>query len=129
MGKFFDYVYYSLYKYYSPKEKGAMASAASIVGGLQAGNVLSIYMLPSVFMPDWDSINVTLFLIITFFFQVLTYIIYVYKEKVKVDEYEKLWEIKSEAEKTKYRVLRSLYIALSFGVFFGIAIYLGSRNQ
>ena len=129
MGKFYDYLYYSLYKYYSPKEKGATGSAASIVGGLQASNVLSIIMLPSVFMPDWDSINVTLFLIIIFFFQGLTYVIYVYKEKVKVDEYEKQWESKSEAEKTTYRVLRSLYIALSFGAFFGFAIYSGSRNQ
>lgn len=129
MGKFYDNLYYAIYEYYSPKEKGALASAAFIVGGLQASNVLSIIMLPQFFIPEWDCVNVIFFLIVLFFFQILAYIRYVYKEKVNVDEYEEQWDRKPEAEKTKYRILRSLYIALSFGAFFGIAIYSGSRNQ
>lgn len=129
MGKFYDNLYYAIYEYYSHKEKGALASAAFIVGGLQASNVLSIVMLPRLVIPGWDSVNVIFFLIVLFFFQILAYIRYVYKEKVKVDEYEKQWESKPEAERTKYRVLRSLYIALSFGAFFGIAIYIGTKNQ
>ena len=32
------------------------------------------------------------------------------KEKVNVDEYEEQWDSKPEAEKTKYRVLRSLIL-------------------
>lgn len=129
MGRFFDYLYYSLYKYYSPKEKGALASAAFIVGGLQASNVLSIIMLPQFFIPEWDFVNVIFFLIVLFFFEILAYIRYVHKEKVKVDEYEEQWESKPEAEKTKDRVLRSLYIALSVAAFFLIGYYTGNRGQ
>ena len=41
---FFDYLFYLIYKFYSPKEKGAATTSAMIIGGMQAINVLSIIM-------------------------------------------------------------------------------------
>lgn len=130
MVRFYDFLYYFIYKFYSSREKGAATTSALIVGGLQAINVLSICMLPAVFTFSSKSyLNAMTFIVVLFFFQILTYIRYVYKEKVSVQELEEKWERKTEAQKTRNKVLRSLYITLSVGVFFGLAIYLGSRSE
>jgi hypothetical protein len=74
-------------------------------------------------------LNAISFIVVLFSFQILTYIRYVYKEKVSIKELEDKWEKKTEAQKTTNSVLRSLYIILSVGVFLGLAIYLGSRAE
>jgi hypothetical protein len=68
MVKFYDFLYYFIYKFYSSKEKGAAATSAMIVGGLQAINVLSICMLPAVFTFSSKSyLNVMTFIIVLIF--------------------------------------------------------------
>jgi len=66
---FFDYLFYLIYKFYSPKEKGAATTSAMIIGGMQAINVLSIIMLPAIFTSAKGYLNTITFIIVLFFFR------------------------------------------------------------
>lgn len=125
---FYDYLFYFIYKFYSPKEKGAATTSAMIIGGLQAINVLSIIMLPSIFISSKSYLNTITFIIVLLFFQIINYIRYIYRETISIQLVEERWQKKTEAQKVRIRALRFLYIALSVGIFFGLAIFLGSRN-
>jgi Ca2+/Na+ antiporter len=130
MVNFYDYLYYFIYKFYSFKEKGAVTTSAMIVGALQAINVLSLFMLATIFtFLSKGYLNAVSFIVVLFFFQILTYIRYVYKGKVSIKELEEKWEKKTVAQKKTNSVLRALYIYLSVGIFLGLAIYLGSRAE
>jgi hypothetical protein len=125
---FFDYLFYLIYKFYSPKEKGAATTSAMIIGGLQAINVLSIIMLPAIFTSAKGYLNTITFIIVLFFFQIINYIRYIYREKVTIQGLGEKWQKRSEAQKIRIRTLSFLYVALSIGIFFGLAIYLGSNS-
>jgi len=127
MVAFFDYLYYFIYKFYSRKEKGAAASAAMLVGALQAANLLSLLMLPSIFTSAKFYLNKIVFVIVFICFEVVNYIRFIYSNKVSIEQLEKKWEKETEAKKLRNWKLRFIYIGLSIGIFFGLAIYLGSR--
>ena len=128
MTGFYDYLFYHIYKFYSLKEKGAAATSAMIVGGLQATNVLSIFMLISVFKSWKDNLTTITFIVVLCLFQILSYMRYILGEKITILKLEEKWQKKKEDQKVRFRIFMALYIALSIGVFFGIAIYLGSTS-
>jgi hypothetical protein len=126
--RFFDFTYYIVYKFYSGKEKGASSSSAGIIGGLQAMNLLSSIMLVSIFIKEKSYLGKLLFLGIIVFFQVTTYIRYIYKENNSIEIIEKRWFELDEITRKNVKRLIFIYIILSISIFFGLAIFLGTRK-
>jgi len=125
--RFFDYLFYFIYKFYSQKEKGAASSSAGIIGGLQAINILSILMVFSIFLIQKSYLNKIISLVIIIFFQITTYIRYIYKETNSIAVIEERWMKMNNPKKKQARLLGTLYIILSVIIFFGLAIFLGTR--
>lgn len=126
---FFDFLHYLIFKYYSGfKEKGALSTAAGIVGGFQLINIMGIIMLfmltqkQKVKLEKW--VVVVLFLI----FQIYTYIRYIYREDHSIDAIEHIWLNKTPSYRKQLRTLLFIYGAISILGVFGLALYLGSRN-
>lgn len=126
---FFDYLHYLIYKFYSKKEKGAASSSAGIIGGLQASNILTLLMLFSGFIHNISYLKKVFFIIVFIFFQIVTYIRYVFKENNSISNIEKRWLKIEESKKLKIRNFGLLYVVLSVVFFFGLAIYLGSKRD
>jgi uncharacterized membrane protein len=78
---FFDFLHYLIFKFYSGfKEKGAISTAAGIVGGFQTINVISVIMLFSLVQKQKIKIEKWVVVVLFLVFQIYTYIRYVYKE-------------------------------------------------
>lgn len=122
----YDYLFYLVYKFYSAKEKGALWSSSAIVGGLQAMNLLTVYMVLSAYFPEL-SINKVIFLVVVVLFLIIADIRYVFTKKNVIERMETKWEGLTDAQKTRIRSFSLAYIVLSVCVFFGIAIYIGSQ--
>jgi hypothetical protein len=125
---FFDYLHYSIYKFYSKKEKGAASSAAGIVGGFQAANVLTILMLVSIFVRQKTFINKFLAIGLFMIFQVFTYIRYIYKDNNSVSIIEAKWLSEPESARKRKGTYLWLYGLISVISFLGLAIYLGLKK-
>jgi len=96
--RFFDYLFYLIYKLYSNKEKGAASSSAGIIGGLQAANILSILiMLTIVFQKTFLNTMISLFVIIIF--QIGTYVRYIYNENHSIQKVENKWANVDESKR------------------------------
>lgn len=126
---YFDYLYYLIYKFYSNKEKGAASSAAGIIGGLLATNILSFFMLISVYIHNKLFENKVIFIIVIIIFQIVTYIRFILKENNSIINIEERWLKIAESRKLKIRNFGLLYVVLSVVVFFGLAIYIGSNRN
>jgi len=124
---FFDYLYYFVYKFYSRKEKGAAATATMIVSALQAANLLSVFMLYNLFISSKVYLHKIVFVAVFILFEIVNYIRYIYKDKISIAYLEEKWKKETEAKQLRNWQLRFFYIILSIGIFFGLAIYLGSR--
>ena len=126
---FFDFLYYSIYRFYSAyKEKGAASTSAGIVGGLQAMNILTAIMVFQCFVRQKVHLDKLLVVAFFIFFQITTYIRYIHKDTHSVDVMERKWSGKTEITRKQISVALFLYGALSIIAFFGLAIYLGSGN-
>ncbi len=130
MLKFFDLIFYHSYGFYvRHEEKGAVSTAATIIGGLQAMNVVMFLMVlalisqTKIYFPNAPAI-----IGLAKFFQVTTYIRYVYKEKVTPEILKERWARKTDSQKVRLRCLMVVYTLLSTIGFFGLAIYLGSKE-
>jgi hypothetical protein len=127
--QFFDYLYLFIYNFYvSYREKGAEASSAGIVGGLQAFNVLTVIMLVQSFNKEKAGMSKVVVIVLFIIFQVTTYIRYIYREKHSVSAIESKWLSKTELSRKQTSSYIYLYGALSIIIGFGLAIYLGSRK-
>lgn len=124
---FFDFLFYFIYKFYARKEKGAASSSASIIGGLQAMNVLTICFLISTYTLEKSYLKI-FFLIPIIFFQITTYIRYIYKNNNSVSIIEEKWLKLDESKKTRLRALGLSYVILSIIACFGLAIFIGSKR-
>jgi len=122
---FFDYLYYLIYRFYSPKEKGAASSSAGVIGGLQAANTLTVYLLFLLFSRQVH-LNKVFFIVVIVIFQITTYIRYIYKDNNSIVKIESYWQKMNEQQKTRMRIWGILYITLSVIILFGLAILLGS---
>jgi hypothetical protein len=127
---FFDFLHYLIFKYYSGfKEKGALSTAAGIVGGFQTINVISVIML--FLLPQKQKVEIEKWVgvVLFFVFQISTYIRYIYKENHSINVIEHKWLDKTASYRKQMRIFLFIYGAISILGFFGLAIYLGSRNQ
>lgn len=128
MLRFYDFLFYLVYKYYSRKEKGAAFSSAGVIGLLQALNVLTVFMLIAVFLSYNVFFNKVSAIVVGIFFQITTYIRYVYKETNSFKVIEEKWLRITEPEKIRIRSLAAAYISLTILIFFGLAIFFGGRK-
>jgi hypothetical protein len=110
------------------KEKGAASSAAGIIGGLQAINVLIVVECAEIFMRQKSYFTKTVILAVAIFFQITTYIRYVHKGKNSFLIVEQRWLTLKENQRYRVRIFSFLYIFFSVLFFFGLAIYLGSKK-
>lgn len=126
---FFDYLHYLIFKFYAGrKEKGAISTAAGIVGGFQTINVITLIMLFSLTQKANFKIAKLVDIILLIIFQVTTYIRYVYRENPSVTEIEHKWLEKTPSSRRQMSILLFIYGAVSIIAVFGLAIYIGSRN-
>ena len=126
---FFDFLFYRICKFYSQfKEKGAESSSAGILGGLQTLNLLTVYWIVESLHKDRGTINVFLVIGVFLFFQVYTYIRYIYSETNSSEHVEKKWLKKSELYRKRSVIFQYIYVTLSIFSCFGIAIYLGAKH-
>ena len=129
MFKLFNYLYYLIAKFYLKKEKGGASSAAGVIGGLQAMNVLAIYMFLSFYVENLFKLNKVSVLIVVIVFQITTYIQYIYKEKPSIKDMREKWLNLDESKRTKIRISSFLYIILTLVAFFGSAIFVYENTK
>ena len=130
MLKFFDLIFYHSYEFYNKhKEKGAVSSAATIIGGLLAINVMMLLMILCLISQTKVYLSNTPAIIgMTIFFQVITYIRYVYKQTVNPEIIKERWAGKTDSQKVLLRSLMFTYFLLSSVGFICLAIYLGTKK-
>jgi hypothetical protein len=120
---FFDFLYYSIFKFYARhKEKGALSTAAGIVGGFQTINVIALIMLFSLTQKRKVRIEKWVVIVLLIVFQVTTYIRYVYREKPLSSEIEQKWLDKTPSSRKQLGTLLFIYGAVSIIAFLGLAI-------
>ncbi|QEH41140.1 hypothetical protein [Chitinophaga sp. XS-30] len=125
----FDFLYYLLYKVYAHfNERSAKSTAAAIVGGMQAMNVLTVVMLIQSIVNPKGKIGKLIAVVLFIFFQVVTYIRYMYRKSYSVKVIEKEWLEVTESARERRKVFFFLYGAISIVGFFGLAIYLGFKK-
>ncbi|HTI09925.1 MAG TPA: hypothetical protein VL832_15265 [Puia sp.] len=126
---FFDFLHYLIFKYYSGfNEKGALSTAAGIVGGFQLINIMAVMMLYMLTQKQNVKFEKWVVVILFFIFQTYTYIRYIYREDHSIDVIERIWLNKTASYRKQLRTLLFIYGAVSIIGAFGLAIYLGSRN-
>lgn len=125
----FDFLYYSIYRFYSDyNEKGAASTSAGIVGGLQTMNVLTAVMVFQGIVQQKVHMNKLLAIVLFIVFQITTYIRYIYKDNHSVDVIKNRWSSRTEDARKRMNIVLVFYGTISTVTFFGLAIYLGSRN-
>ncbi len=127
MKRYFDLLFYLIFKFYSKKEKGAKSSSAGIIGGLQASNVLTVIMAISFFIDEKMNQNKIVFLLVFIIFQISTYIRYIYKERVSIERLDMQWQEMEESRRGRIRFILSAYVILSVLSLFGIAYLLSTK--
>lgn len=126
---FFDFLYYLLYKLYARfNERSAESTAAAIVGGMQAMNVLTVVMLIQAIVNPKEEISKLIAVVLFIFFQVVTYIRYMYRKNYSVKVIEKEWAEVTESARKRRKIFFFLYGTISIVSFFGLAIYLGFKK-
>jgi Ca2+/Na+ antiporter len=126
---FFDFLHYHIFKYYSGfKEKGALSTAAGIVGGFQVINIMAIMMLYMLTQKEDIKFEKWVVVVLFIIFQIYTYIRYIYREDHSIEAIERIWLNKTASYRKQLRALLFIYGAISIIGAFGLAIYLGSRN-
>src|SRR5688572_7642336 len=128
MVRFYDFLFLLVYKFYAPKESGAASSAAGIVGGLQAINILTAYMTVLYFISPQSFYNYGIIILVFLFFQVTTYRRYIYRENNSIQKVEERWLKIDEVRRNRLRIMVILYIFFSIFIFAGLAIYVGSTR-
>jgi hypothetical protein len=124
---FFDYLFYAVYKFYATfNEKSAESTSAGIVGGLITMNVLTFGMLIEYLTGNNAAINKLTIIGVFLFFQVCTYIRYLYRSNHSIGVIEIKWNKKSKSQRASIETSLFLYVLLSIVSLFGLAIYIGS---
>jgi len=127
MLKFFDYLYYGIRKFYDEyKESGSGFSAIAVIALTQALNIFTVYFLYCVISETKVNVNKLIYLALYFSFIILNVIRY---SKLDPEITKEKWENKKEKQKVLIRALLVLYVVLSIGLFLGLAIYIGNRNN
>jgi hypothetical protein len=122
--RFFDFLFYGIYLEYAKKEKGAVSSSATIVGGLWFMNLAVILMISGDIMVFERKILIVVLVVL---FQIITYFLYGRKDQTSIDMIPEKWTVIPANRKVLLRALIVIYIAASILSFFGLAIYIGSQ--
>jgi hypothetical protein len=123
---FFDYLYYSVRKFYSGyKEKGPGLSAVAVITLTQSLNILTVYILYCLITETRVHINKLAFLALYLSVLILNVVRY---SKLDPDIIKEKWENKRENQKILLRTFLFLYVVLSFVVCVGLGIYVGSKR-
>ena len=127
---FFDFVFYVVHRTYEAyNEKSSESTAAGIVGGLWAINVLSILLAYSAIQQRPAELNKVLLVILFIVFQVITYMRYLLVDSHSAENIQIKWQGKSDSYRQTMKFLIKLYIVFSFVSCFCLAIYLGYRSS
>ena len=123
---FFDYLFYIVYRAYSKTKDSSPAMAAvCVVSAMQGFNLLSCLMIYCVISHDKSIASTLLFGGVGIFLIIFNYIRYIYKEN---KNYKIRDENSSRNIKNLKEFLTVFYIIVSTVLFFGLAIYLGSKK-
>ena len=123
---FFDYLYYSVRKFYTEyKESGPGFSALAVITLTQILNILTVYILYCLITETRVHINKLAFLALYLSVLILNVVRY---SKLDPDIIKEKWENKKENQKIILRTFLLLYVVLSFVVCVGLAIYVGSKR-
>jgi hypothetical protein len=124
--KFFDYVFYRVCKAYSTtKDSSPEGAAVGVVATVQAFNILTCIIIYDI-INKHKSLNKFIALISIIFFLVFNYYRYIYKDRNNYKILKEEWT--NEVYSYRNGVFVTIYIILSIGLFFGLAIYLGSQK-
>lgn len=126
---FFDFLYFSIYKFYSTtSDKSPEFAASAAVSGLQAFNIGTVIMLYQFFLKRemyisklWAGILIAVLFIIN-------YIRYIRVAKYNHEMIRIKLEQKTEKRQKQIRSVMIIYIGASFLLFLGLAIYFGSKK-
>jgi hypothetical protein len=131
MLKFFDYVYYGIYKLYKNASDSSPEFAASCaVSGFQAFNILSIIMLYDIIIEKREEVNASklFWVILIVVLIILNYFRYIQIDKFSHKKIKTQWDMKTLQNKVVIRSLIVSYILISTLLFFGLVFYFGSKK-
>jgi hypothetical protein len=124
---FFDYVYLCIYQFYSAyNEKGAALTAASLTGGFQTINVLTIIMLSFTVNGHKALVSKTVGILLFMGFQIFSYLRYTYQQRFAVDVLQSKRFSQRGLFRHRMTLVVVLYVIISLSSFFGIAFYSGT---
>ncbi|MDE3185712.1 MAG: hypothetical protein KGM16_20050 [Bacteroidota bacterium] len=125
--KFFDYLYYKVCKAYSTTQDSSPEGAALAVNSaIQSFSVFIFFMVLAIIKKNKAIFNLTIAMVTIVFFIVFNYIRYIYKENNNYEIMKKKWL--NESNSNTKGLLIVLYIFLTTSIFFGLAVYLGTKK-
>lgn len=127
MFEFFDYLFFKACNFYLKAEKDPNTNRTSgllVVSLMQGFNLLTIFFIYCLLFNYKQNVNKLYIIIFTTVLLIVNGIKY-NKDEYDYDNLIKRW---SNEEKNKKDLLVKVYIFLSPVLFFGLAIYLGSKK-
>lgn len=125
--KFFDYLFYRIaFAYFNTKDTSPEFAAVCIVSVMQSFAILDFIMLLAIAKHDKTVLNLTIVIAVCVFFLVFNYIRYIYQEKITYAVLKERWE--NESKKSEKGIAVLFFVIVSTVIFFGLAIYVGSKN-
>lgn len=123
MFKFFDYLYYGIFKQYDGKNSSPEFAASCAVAGLQSFNILSLVLIYDIVM-RWYKADIKLLVVILIIVLIiLNYIRYIQIDRFNHEKIKAKWDMKTPRSKVVTRSLLVAYIVLSTVLVIGLAIF------
>ena len=123
---FFDYTYYIVCKWYLDRKSSSPEfGAVCVISGLQAFNVISIFLLIEVLSRNKNIFSKLFFIAPILILLIANYIQYIYKE---TKSYAFLKEKFTKENIKNKKIVWPVYFFVSLTLCFGLAIYLGSKK-
>ena len=126
MLSFFDYTYYIVCKWYlARKSSNPEFGAVCVISGLQAFNVISIFLFIEVLSRNKNILAKPFFIAPIVILLIANYIQYIYKEN---KSYVTLKEKFTKENTKSQKIVSTIYFLASLILCFGLAIYVGSKK-
>ena len=130
MLRFYDYLFYKAYQFYYKKEGNLSTSRTGgllIVSAVEAFNLFSISFIICIIINKKIHVN-KFYAVIPVLILIIINGIRYNKHEYDYDELQKRWGIEEEKIINKKTGLIIAYIIFSVILFFGLSIYLGTKN-
>jgi hypothetical protein len=124
--KFFDYIFYRVCLAYSNTKDSPEFTAVCTVAATQCFAFLDFFMLVAMFKQDKSVLNLPIVIVVAISLLVFNYIRYIHRANVNYATLKERW--KNESKKFEKGIAVLVFIIVSTGIFFGLAIYLGSKK-